>query len=251
MNIHPVVTMEENLIARLFHFSMMKKSKVMSNKTKQNSVFLMLNGNSIQKKTDKLLHLMESKDVSVVLISETHLQGNHKLDLANHKVYRTDHSTGAKARRTAVVISTEVKHHENALPPVGSIEATGIQIQTSGVPLCLIAGYSPPNQLCPSDMDALPDSNMPTSIGGDLFAKHQCWNPRTANSKGHALLAHSRKKDFVVAGPTHPKYYRDAIQQKLDVLDKDKETFPVHGAGDFNSSGVRPHHGIDHHWRCN
>ncbi|KAJ1127276.1 hypothetical protein NDU88_005679 [Pleurodeles waltl] len=158
-------------------------------------------------------------DVSIALISETHLQGNQKLNLANHRVYRTDRPTGAKGGGTAVIVSTKVKHHEIALPPVGSIEATGIQIQTTAGPLRLIAAYSPPGKLCPKDLDALLDPSIPTLIGGDLNAKHQCWNSRTANSKGHALLAHSKKEDFVVAGPTQPTHYPGSALHKPDVLD--------------------------------
>ncbi|KAJ1136204.1 hypothetical protein NDU88_002622 [Pleurodeles waltl] len=63
------------------------------------------------------------------------------------------------------------------------------------------------------------ESTIPTLIGGDLNAKHQCWTSRTANSKGHALLAHSRKKDFVVVGPTHPTHYPGTARHKLDILD--------------------------------
>ncbi|KAJ1192285.1 hypothetical protein NDU88_001596 [Pleurodeles waltl] len=195
---------------------MVKKSTVMAAKTKKNSMW---NANSIQKKTDELLHLMESKDVNVAPISETHLQINQELNIANYRVTRTDHSTGAKEGGTAMIVSTKVKHNEIALPPVGSIEATGIQIQTSSLPLRLAAAYSPPSQLGPSDIDALLDSSISTLFGGDLNAKHQCWNSQTANSKGYALLAHSRKKDFVVAGPTHPMHYPGTARQKPDILD--------------------------------
>ncbi|KAJ1120327.1 hypothetical protein NDU88_008500 [Pleurodeles waltl] len=158
-------------------------------------------------------------DVSIALISETHFQGSQNLNLANHRVYRTDRATGAKGGGTAVIVSTKVKHHEIALPPVGSVEATGIQIQTTAGPLRLIAAYSPPGKLCPKDLDALLDPSIPTLIGGDLNAKHQCWNSRTANSKGHALLAHSKKEDFVVAGPTQPTHYPGSALHKSDVLD--------------------------------
>ncbi|KAJ1141152.1 hypothetical protein NDU88_007487 [Pleurodeles waltl] len=158
-------------------------------------------------------------DVSIALISETHLQGSQKLNLANHRVYRTDRATGAKGRGTAVIVSTKVKHHEIALPPVGSVEATGIQIQTTAGPLRLNTAYSPPGKLCPKDLDTLLDPSIPTLIGGDLNAKHQCWNSRTANSKGHALLAHSKKEDFVVAGPTQPTHYPGSALHKPDVLD--------------------------------
>ncbi|KAJ1177927.1 hypothetical protein NDU88_003178 [Pleurodeles waltl] len=185
---------------------MMEKSTVMATKTKKNSVFLMWNAKSIQKKTDKFLHLMKSKDLSVSIIPESYLQENQKLHIANLRAYHSDRSTGSKRGGTAVIVSTKVKHHEIALPPVGSIEATGIQIQTSGGPLHLIATYPPPSQLYPGDLDALLDSSIPTLIGGDLNAKHHCWNSQTANSKGDALLAHSRKKDFVVAGSTYPTH---------------------------------------------
>ncbi|KAJ1169666.1 hypothetical protein NDU88_001557 [Pleurodeles waltl] len=138
--------------------------------------------------------------MSVALISETHLQINQKLNLANYRVYRPDHSTGAKGEKTAVIVSTKVKHQHLQAPR-------------------LIATYSLPSQLCPSDIDAILDSNIPTLIRRDLNAKHQCWNSRTTNSKRHALLAHSRKKDFVVADPTHPTHYPGATRQKPDILD--------------------------------
>lgn len=142
--------------------------------SKCNSNILMWNANGIHRKTDELLHLMESKKVSAALLSETHLQPNHKLNLANHRIYRTDRAAGVRGGGTAVIVNTGIKHQEIALPQMKKLEATGVQVQTPAGPLRLIAVYLAPNtKLHMTDLDSLLDSNIPTIIGGDLNAKHQ------------------------------------------------------------------------------
>lgn len=176
------------------------------------------NANGIKTRHAELQHLLDTEDITVALISETHLSEKDKFAIASYNIYRTDRSTPGGG--TAIVARKSVKSHEIPLPPLATMEAVGVQVETPSGPLRLIAAYIRPQaKLHPSDFDKLLDSPLPTIIAGDLNAKHTSWNSKVCNSKGRTLFAHSCKNDFIVAGPREPTHHSYNLLHQPDVLD--------------------------------
>lgn len=178
------------------------------------------NGLSTDRKLE-LANYMQSRDLLIGLLQETHLRPTHSFKLAGHYIYRTDSPRqSAKARGgTAIIVNSSIKHHEIDLPPLLSIEATGVEVQTPTGPLRLISAYIPPRMKLDTDeLASLLNSPLPTIIAGDLNAKNKAWNSAVNNLKGTQLLRHSRLLDYSVAGPTEATHYI-GNRQRADVLD--------------------------------
>lgn len=175
------------------------------------------NANSITPKKDDLLNFLTDNDIAAAMIGETMLKPQTNFQLANFVTYRTDriskHGGG-----TAVIVDAKICHHQIVLPPLITIEATGVEIMTRNGPLRLVAVYCPPGvKMDTADIDRLLDSNLPTVLGGDLNAKNRAWNSRVNNTRGNALLARSRTQGFTVSGPAEPTHYQGSCTP--DVLD--------------------------------
>lgn len=178
----------------------------------------MWNANSIVAHQAEFLNFIETNNFAATLISETFLTPKHRFVMANHSCFRSDRPT--RGGGTAIVVQNNVKHFQIHLPKLESIEAIGIQIETSSGPLRLISAYLPPNSPYHSnDIDLLLNSNLPTLIAGDLNSKSPAWNSRTTNFHGKLLLKHSLQSDFSVAGPSDPTHYPANSKHLPDVLD--------------------------------
>ena len=180
--------------------------------------FIAWNANGIRTRHAELQNLLDTDNITAALISETHLSEKDKFSLASYEIYRMDRPT--QGGGTAIVVRNGVKSHEIPLPPLTTMEAVGVQVETGSGPLRLIAAYIRPQaKLHPSDFDKLLDSSLPTIIAGDLNAKHTSWNSKVCNAKGRALFSHSCKSDFIVAGPLEPTYHSHNLLHRPDVLD--------------------------------
>jgi hypothetical protein len=63
----------------------------------------------------------------VALLSETHLKPYERFSIRNYHIYRNDCHQGVKGG-TAVAVKKGVPHSYVDLPPLISIEATGVSI---------------------------------------------------------------------------------------------------------------------------
>jgi exonuclease III len=187
----------------------------------QNKLLTLLtwNANSIYNKSAELLHFIATHNITVAMISETHLIPSLSLKVANSRVYRTDRAGTSRSGGTAIIVDSNHEHHELTLPTSNSIEATGIQLKTKSGPLRVISVYCRPGiKFAQEDLNRLMDSPHPTIIGGDLNAKHDSWNARVTNTRGRALYSMSRKMGFTVAGPTEPTHYSNGLGDILDIF---------------------------------
>jgi Reverse transcriptase (RNA-dependent DNA polymerase)/Endonuclease-reverse transcriptase len=182
------------------------------------------NGGLNAKKTEILAFLKENA-IKILLISETHLKDSSIWSIPNYKIYRTDRPLDPKsphaAGGTAIVVHYTVKHTPLALPPLKSMEATAISVNTGqGKKLTIISAYKKPDNIIHiSDLNALMMTNMPTIMAGDLNAKHRDWNSHTENSRGNKLRKHSDKNGYIVIGPPNPTHFPGNARCRPDVLD--------------------------------
>lgn len=183
----------------------------------QNLTLLAWNANGIRQKKDEFLHFFKQHACDIALINETFLKPGQTFKLPNTTIYRNDRPSHGGG--TAVIVRRGISHHEITLPPLKSIEATAILIDTKTGPLRLIAAYKPPrSMLDTTDLDAIFQDNTPTVLAGDLNSKHSAWNSRITNPSGKILFSHSSRNDYLVMGPDSPTYFSDA-GHRPDVLD--------------------------------
>jgi hypothetical protein len=124
----------------------------------------------------------------VALLSETHVKPHERFSIQNHHVYRIDRHPGRKGG-TAVAIRKGIPHSHVDLPPLFSVEATGVCIPIDNKEILLAAVYkSPGHTWSDADVAELLNLRHKCILAGDLNAKHPAWNSAVSNPSSEKLL---------------------------------------------------------------
>lgn len=214
------------------------------------------NADGIDRQKAEFHAFLTDNHIDVALINETHLNDFQPLNLANYATYRNDRPTAGGG--TAVLVKRRLQHHVVPTPPLRSLEATGISINTRAGPITMFAVYLAPRcRLHQTDIDSLLQGNVPIMICGDLNSKHPSWNSRVQNTRGLQLLRHTNNSSYVVRAPPQPTYYSynpAILPDTLDIAvlnniiaDINLNAIPALNSDhdpvimDFTSSPVTPH----------
>jgi exonuclease III len=87
------------------------------------------NANGIWRQRYELSKQLRDLQIDVTLFSETHLKPLGRLFIPNYYFYRTDRHPGRKGG-TAVAVRKGIPRNYVELPPLVSVEATGVCIPT-------------------------------------------------------------------------------------------------------------------------
>lgn len=176
------------------------------------------NANSIQNKTEELVHFLQEHDIDVALISETHLKPCNKFKVQNYSVYRTDRMRGPGGG-TAILVKKLTQHY--ALPQMETeqTETTGIQLSTTEGNINIHAIYIPPgNDLPENDLQEIFRTDTPTVAAGDYNAKNTEWYSNVNNNRGQLLKKFIDLHQLDVLSSDEATHI-DAAHQSTDVLD--------------------------------
>jgi hypothetical protein len=153
----------------------------------------------------------------VSLLSQTHLKPHESFFIPNYHFYRTDRFPGRKGG-TAFAVRKGIPHSHVDLPPLVSVEATGVCIPVLNSEILLAAVYKSPGRAW-SDADTRELLNLRHKLvlAGDLNAKHPFWNSEVSNPSGEKLLELFASSEFEISAPQCPTHYSPAGNG--DVLD--------------------------------
>jgi hypothetical protein len=130
------------------------------------------NANDIWRQRYELNKQLQDLHLDVTLFSETLLKPHERFYIPN-RIDRHPERKGGTA--TAVRIGTPHRHVD--LPPLVSIEATGICILIGNCEVLLVAVYESPNRTwCYTDITELLGFRNKCVLADDLNAKHPFWN---------------------------------------------------------------------------
>lgn len=105
---------------------------------------MLWNANGIQKTKKSLELALQTEDVDICLISETHLTRQSIFKLQNYEFYHTIHPMNCARGGSGILVRKNIKHHECTNISYDEFQITSIEIQLDGIPLTLSALYSPP-----------------------------------------------------------------------------------------------------------
>jgi hypothetical protein len=94
------------------------------------------NANGIARQGYDLSKQLQDLHVYIALFSETHLKPHERSFIPNYHFYRTDRHPGRKGR-TAVAVRKIIPHNHVDLPPLVSVEVTGVFIPIGNSEVCL------------------------------------------------------------------------------------------------------------------
>jgi hypothetical protein len=165
------------------------------------------NANGITRQHYEFSKQLQARSTDVAHLSETHLKPHEEFSIRNYHIYWNDRHPGAKGG-TAVTVRKGVPHSYVDLPPLISIEATGVCIPLGNKEILLAAVYrSPVKDWCDTDINELLSIRNKTVLAGDLNARHPVWNSQISNRSGRRLLKLQDNNDFQISAPWCPTHY--------------------------------------------
>jgi hypothetical protein len=119
---------------------------------------------------------------------------------------------------TAVAVKKCIPHNHVDVPPLISIEATGVCIPIGNNEILLAAvNRSPGRAWSDADITELLSFRKNCILAGDLNTKHPFWKCRVSNPSDEKLLSLFYLDDFEIPAPQCPTHYSPAGNG--DVLD--------------------------------
>lgn len=181
------------------------------------------NCQGVKNKRLELIHLIQEKQIDIILLNETHLTNKEKLSIPNYFSYNTNRAqinNRLPGGGTAIIINRKIIHHQVQIN-TSSIENTYIRIQIGNTTTRLSSVYKKPTELLQiNDIRLLLDTPGNTIIAGDLNAKHNSWNSLTSNVAGNILDQYIQSRnDISIAAPTSPTHYPQNHLHRPDILD--------------------------------
>jgi hypothetical protein len=139
--------------------------------------------------------------IAVSLLSETRLKRHMRFYIPNYDIYRTDRHGGHKGG-TAAAVKKGIPHMYVNLPPLLSVEATGLRIAIGNTETLLTAAYKSP-QIVWSDIyiTELSHFRNKTILAGGLNAKHPVWNSKILDPSCLKLLELFVSSKFEISSP--------------------------------------------------
>jgi exonuclease III len=159
------------------------------------------NANGIGRQRYELSKQLQDLNIDVTLFSETHLKLHERFYIPNYNFYQIDRHPGMKGG-TAVAVRKGIPHSHVDLPPLISIEATGVCIPIGNNEILFAAVYrSPGHAWIDADITELLSFRKKCILTGDLNAKHPFWNSRVSNPSGEKLMNLLDLEDFEISAP--------------------------------------------------
>jgi exonuclease III len=165
------------------------------------------NANDIGRQRHELSKQLQDLHLDVALFSETHLKPQDRVHIQNYHFYRIVHHPERKGG-TAVAVSKGIPHRHIDLPPLISVEATGVGIPIGNREILLATIYkSPGHTWNDADITELLSFSHKCILAGDLNAKHPSWNSAVSNPSGQKLLQLFDTNDFEISAAQCPTHY--------------------------------------------
>jgi exonuclease III len=112
----------------------------MANKVHRSLKVIAFNVNGILKQRYELSKQLQDLYTDVALFPETHLKPHERFSIQNYQVYQINHHPGRKGG-TAVAVRKGIPHSHVDLPPLISVEATGVCMPIGKREILLVAVY--------------------------------------------------------------------------------------------------------------
>jgi hypothetical protein len=150
---------------------------------------------------------LQDLNIDVALFSETYLKPRERFYIPNYNFYRIYRHPGMKGG-TAVAVRKGIPHNHVDLPPLISIEATGVCIPIENSEILLAAIYKSPGRAwINADITELLRLRKKCILVDDLNAKHPFWNSRISNPASEKLLNLFQLDDFEISESQCPTHY--------------------------------------------
>lgn len=164
------------------------------------------NSNGISQKKREIEFFLQTNDIDILLLSETHLTSKNNFCIPNFIFYNTNHPDDKAHGGTGILIRNRLKHYALEEFSKDYLQATSICLKCWDGDIVISSVYCPPRY-------NISDSNFIEffkTLGnkfiaaGDYNAKHTHWGSRLINPKGKSLYSALQSRqmnlDFISTG---------------------------------------------------
>ena len=179
------------------------------------------NANGLAQHTEEVKTYIQTQNVDVMLISETHFTKRSYVKIPNYTIYATQHPDGTAHGGTAIVIKNGIKHHLHGYYTLEHLQATSVIIEDWIGPLTIAAVYCPPKHI----IKAAQFQSFYATLGhrflagGDYNAKHPLWGSRLTTPRGRELFQAMRADNLTYVSTGEPTYWPSDRRKLPDLID--------------------------------
>lgn len=181
------------------------------------------NANGVSQHKLELTNFLHSKDIDIMLLSETHLTNKKHFHIDGFTFYRSDHPDGKAHGGTGILIRNRLKHTELSRISENYLQTTSISLHCWGSEITFCSVYFPPRfSISESEYTDFFNTLGNTFIAaGDYNAKHSFWGSRLTNPKGKQLYKTiiNRQNKLDVISPIQPTHWPSDPRKIPDVID--------------------------------
>jgi hypothetical protein len=166
------------------------------------------NANGLAQHALELQLFLSSRNIDIILLSETHFTRYSYLRIPKYTLYHTTHPAETAKGGTAIIIKNTIKHHPLPNYSRDYIQATSVSVEDSVGHLIITAVYLPPKHtVCKAQLENFYDTLGPRFIaGGNSNAKNTDWGSRLITTRGHEVLKTLESNNLShlsMGNPTH------------------------------------------------
>lgn len=110
----------------------------------QNLKVICWNANGLLQHQQELQVILETNNIDICLISETHFTKHTQTKFKNYKIYHTAHPENSAKGGSAVIVKNNIQQYEELKYITEKIQATVVCIKTKHKKINIAAIYCPP-----------------------------------------------------------------------------------------------------------
>lgn len=179
------------------------------------------NANGLSQHRLEVESFLNSKNIDIMLVSETHFTKKSFINFRNYNIYHTVHPENKAHGGVCVIIKSKIKHYEAEKFQQTNIQATSVVVEDWSGPLTISAVYCPPRFANKEShySQLFNTLNRRFFIGGDYNAKHSFWGSRLTNPKGRELMKSIKNMKLDILSTGEPTYWPADIRKIPDCID--------------------------------
>lgn len=159
------------------------------------------NANGLRTRTNELRHFLNAEKVDIMVLTETRLNVNDRLNVTNYKTYR--HDSNYRGGGVAILIRKNIPHMP--LPYIDiNIANIGIKLQDGTI---IRAIYNRPRHNITNDELTQLTKDYRVLLVGDFNARHTSWNNKKCNKNGKVLYDYAENNNLAISAPDRPTHY--------------------------------------------
>jgi hypothetical protein len=170
---------------------------------------------------DEVEILLNTHNIDILLVSETHFTANSNVKIKNYEIYATNHPDGTAHAGAAVIVKSNIKHFEQPQFKKSHIQAATIGIQDRNGTFNVSAVYSPPKHKITVEQynELFNTLGVRFIVGGDWNAKNLYWGSRLTNTRGRELKKSLEKNNLKTISTAEPTNWPSDPNRLPDVID--------------------------------